>query len=624
MALTKAHIQVRQGLKTNLDATLLAGEIGFATDTREPFIGSSVGNIAMIGPHVTPEMFQANTTPGTTDMTAGLQAAINTGKKVALAANTTYLFSNLKIDASYFGGIIGQGWSSILKSTAAANVALQIGTVASVESCLLEGFTLQGNATNLGGIQIGSTPQYVAWLKMRGVRVTGFTKAGSGYGVGFYCAQEVDIEDCNVSVNAINYYRPNVGSLTSCQIHGWAGYMGLSTACGAYFAGTVSDLRFKDMVIESNQKNAITSGRCSNIIIDNVDFEDNNNTNTGSGVIDIGSSDPGYATLNMQNCHVSETPRAGNPFLRLGFVQKSIVAHNEGYLLSGTITGATTQCVFIDNGFQDFTTYGALLGDIWNEEWDATDPTQRNIAGFPRFSKMFVYGAPADPSLVGANNPQLCKIKATDNIQIDFGLMGSAPYGGWIQSRDVFNSIAKVLAINPLGGYVGFGHMNPTADIHLKREANVTVTSECVGDFLPMIELKRSGGSVSVNADWYSYIDAGGHLRFYNAQTDKTPFLIRYGADNNALYVDDNENVGISDTVFGASATQTLGIRTGVAPTTHVDDVIQIFSIDSSDGAATLGLFLEQAVEAIGTFTPSDKIKIKINGTEYWIQLDAV
>ena len=39
---------------------------------------------------------------------------------------------------------------------------------------------------------------------------------------------------------------------------------------------------------------------------------------------------------------------------------------------------------------------------------------------------------------------------------------------------------------------------------------------------------------------------------------------------------------------------------------------------------AALGLFLEQAVEAIGTFTASHKIKVKINGTEYWLQLDAV
>jgi len=85
-----------------------------------------------------------------------------------------------------------------------------------------------------------------------------------------------------------------------------------------------------------------------------------------------------------------------------------------------------------------------------------------------------------------------------------------------------------------------------------------------------------------------------------------------------------NANVGISTSTFGANSNAVLGIGNGTVPAAHVDNTIQIFSVDSSDAAATLGLMLEQAVEAIGTFTASDKIKVKINGTEYWIQLDAV
>jgi len=38
----------------------------------------------------------------------------------------------------------------------------------------------------------------------------------------------------------------------------------------------------------------------------------------------------------------------------------------------------------------------------------------------------------------------------------------------------------------------------------------------------------------------------------------------------------------------------------------------------------SLKLTTTQAVESIGTFTASHKLKININGTEYWIQLDAV
>jgi hypothetical protein len=69
-----------------------------------------------------------------------------------------------------------------------------------------------------------------------------------------------------------------------------------------------------------------------------------------------------------------------------------------------------------------------------------------------------------------------------------------------------------------------------------------------------------------------------------------------------------------------------LGIDIGTTVTSVKANSISISAKDSSDGAAnaTLALYLEQAVEAIGTFTASHKIKVWINGTEYWLQLDQV
>ena len=43
-----------------------------------------------------------------------------------------------------------------------------------------------------------------------------------------------------------------------------------------------------------------------------------------------------------------------------------------------------------------------------------------------------------------------------------------------------------------------------------------------------------------------------------------------------------------------------------------------------SGGSNALAISQAQAVEAIGTFTPSHKVKVVINGVEYWLQLDAV
>lgn len=60
------------------------------------------------------------------------------------------------------------------------------------------------------------------------------------------------------------------------------------------------------------------------------------------------------------------------------------------------------------------------------------------------------------------------------------------------------------------------------------------------------------------------------------------------------------------------------------APSSLPADGIFAYAEDSSDSTSTLALYLEQAVEVIGTFTASHKIKVLINGTEYWLQLDAV
>lgn len=112
--------------------------------------------------------------------------------------------------------------------------------------------------------------------------------------------------------------------------------------------------------------------------------------------------------------------------------------------------------------------------------------------------------------------------------------------------------------------------------------------------------------------------DMPGRLEFLTSpDTSATP-LVR-------MVINNQGNVGIgAGSTFGANAVGSLQIANGTAPTAHVDDTISIYSVDSSDTTATLGLFLEQAVEEIGTFTATHKFKILLNGTEYWLQLDAV
>ncbi len=65
-----------------------------------------------------------------------------------------------------------------------------------------------------------------------------------------------------------------------------------------------------------------------------------------------------------------------------------------------------------------------------------------------------------------------------------------------------------------------------------------------------------------------------------------------------------------------------LGVRLN-EPSTMTNG-IRLYADIVPSGSASLAVRTEQSVEAIGTFTASHKLKIKINGTWYWIQLDAV
>jgi len=156
--------------------------------------------------------------------------------------------------------------------------------------------------------------------------------------------------------------------------------------------------------------------------------------------------------------------------------------------------------------------------------------------------------------------------------------------GGWVGQAAgpllTFDDTNNYLEIT--GCRVGIGTATPGGALHVSQAANAISILECVGDYFPFASLKRSGGSAKTNAEWIYYIDDGGGFRFYNATADKTPLFISLGADNWALYIDGNENVGISQTTFGTSAAKVLALATGTAPTTSPADAFQNYSADAA------------------------------------------
>ena len=118
---------------------------------------------------------------------------------------------------------------------------------------------------------------------------------------------------------------------------------------------------------------------------------------------------------------------------------------------------------------------------------------------------------------------------------------------------------------------------------------------------------------------YYAFINAT-----YNAGAPQVS--IWPNASNFGLLVDNSYNVGIGVSAFGSSATNVLGITAdGTVPSSSPAGMIQIYADDSSDGSAnaTVCFRTEQEVETSAS-TPDRRLQIYINGTEYYLPLEAV
>tara|TARA_Y100000310_G_scaffold304489_1_gene343717 strand:+ start:49 stop:576 length:528 start_codon:yes stop_codon:yes gene_type:complete len=115
----------------------------------------------------------------------------------------------------------------------------------------------------------------------------------------------------------------------------------------------------------------------------------------------------------------------------------------------------------------------------------------------------------------------------------------------------------------------------------------------------------------------------------YDKSADCVKIVTHIAGEPIAFYPkNSNGNVGINTVTFDSSANGYLGIKNGTEPSAHTDEQIYIGSKDASvSSESTLALFCEEdpvAHDSGGAFSNSHKMKIWLNGTEYWIVLDAV
>jgi len=134
-------------------------------------------------------------------------------------------------------------------------------------------------------------------------------------------------------------------------------------------------------------------------------------------------------------------------------------------------------------------------------------------------------------------------------------------------------------------GNVGIGGSAPGVELQVeKTDANTRIA----------IIAKGTGQYSNLNLGNASVATAG-QVR-YDHSVNRLEFTTNNVAQR--LIIDSSGNVGIKTTAFGASATRTLGIQSGTAPTTSVADVTQLFAADVNGEAGKAGLHLMNEVPA--------------------------
>ena len=102
--------------------------------------------------------------------------------------------------------------------------------------------------------------------------------------------------------------------------------------------------------------------------------------------------------------------------------------------------------------------------------------------------------------------------------------------------------------------------------------------------------------------------------------------LLDLGTATSMLRVDNVGNLFLGAATVGTSGTNVFATKIGTSPSTSPADTIQIFAKDSSAGSAnaTIAIRTEQAVEAGVAIASTDKLRVWVNGIEYYIGLTAV
>jgi len=220
--------------------------------------------------------------------------------------------------------LYGAGESrSVLLMTNAAAAAVSIASTAFTSGVNIRNLRIEGNASNLGGISLGTTTFAAARIRIQDVFITGFQNAANGYGIRLNSNQNTDIENLWIQECHFGIYRANGGYSTSTRFSGKESYFGRNCLHGIYVDGQCDDLYIQDGLVEgclgvgvsvtANATSTAGAGRGTRLILDSVYFEENNKDGLSSyNAVQVIGTATGYAqhTLTMNECQFAANPSA--------------------------------------------------------------------------------------------------------------------------------------------------------------------------------------------------------------------------------------------------------------------------------------------------------------------------
>jgi hypothetical protein len=495
MATETKRIQLRRGLATDLP-TLAAGEFGFTTDTRNLYIGSSVGNIRVQGDYITPEMYGA-VGDGVTDDTAEIQAAINAaelvGGTVRFASKDYLISSALTVDTDYVT-LQGAGKESKIYNTGAGAAVI----LSSTEHCSIRNLLIWGDGGAYG--------------------------AGSGttYGVELSASSHVKLESVDIRYNGSHGLYVHGGcwviSVVDCTIEQNVGD-GIHSISPDGTEQNGNNLSVVNSSIFDNAGNGINWKAASLNVVGCV-LE----ANKGAGILsDCTGTTTAAFGLNISGNYFESNWLGQIKFTTTAAVTVSgaFVAGNFFYSDYAEVGGATALIVASgtlgitssDIGYNSYNAAGALITHFVDLAGLAAGSTSVNINSQPT---LFVN--------LGSANSDLYKTT----------LYGSAASGGDLALASTShatkgNILFGTSTYDEVNDRLGVGTAAPGYAIHAKKAAQTDIVSQAVGDFLPTVSMIRTGGSTYTNRWWSWFIASPGELILYDATNDKNILSIDGG-----------------------------------------------------------------------------------------------